>query len=80
MESSTEIHAQVCPRAPAAGTEGREGGRKRPVQVVAFLVCNRGMSLTLEHCQVIKLHVPNGLLLRLEVGTNGGEDEVTEEL
>lgn len=38
------------------------------------------MSLTLEHCQVIKLHVPNGLLLRLEMGTNGKEDEVTEVL
>lgn len=30
--------------------------------------------------QVVKLHVPNGLSLRLEMGTNGGEDEVTEEV
>lgn len=40
-------------------------------------LCNRGMSLTLAHWQVIKLHVRT-VSLRLEVGTNGGEDEVTD--
>lgn len=58
MWSHTEIHTQVCPRAPAVRSEGCEGGEKGQSRLWHFPFCNRGMRVTLEHCRVIKLHVP----------------------
>lgn len=73
------IH-RFCPRSSCGEERGPWRGKKKasPGCGISHFV-TEVWELTLEHCQVIKLHVPNGLLLRLEMGTNGGEDEVTGE-
>lgn len=64
---------QAWPRAAACGPRGAVAGGKASPGCGVFSHRDRGMSLTRGHCRAIKLRVPNGLWLRLEMGTNGGK-------